>query len=393
MSAKEIPVSVRRLIVSVDLEGLNVSEFCRQHGISRWSFYDLRRRVAAEGKDGLEPRSRAPKTVWNRVRVEVEEAIITERKRLETAGLDAGAASIAFYLPTVLEPGLTVPSEATIWRVLTRRGFIVPQPHKAPKHAYRSFAAERANECWQIDDTQWWLADGTEAKIINVLDDCSRVLVRSKAEYRCTAETALETFTEGAQQWGWPERLLSDNAKAFRFGLAEAVAAVGVTASHSRPYHPQTCGKVERLHQTLKKWLAAQPRAVTLQQLQEQLDQFTNIYNHTRPHRSLNRRFPAQVHATTPKAGPANRPLDQPTDIRRLKVRSNGVICIGSRYDISLGAAYIGETVTVIITGLECHTFLQGRLIRQLTLNPNRRNQPLYNRPGRPPTIPPNCEA
>lgn len=388
MSTKVIPVSVRRLIVSVEMDGLNVSEFCRHHGVSRWLFYELRRRFVAEGEAGLEPRSRAPRTVPNRIPAVVEEAIIDERKRLEAAGLDAGPASIAFYLPTVLEPGLVVPSEATIWRVLSRRGFIVPQPHKAPKHAYRSFAAERANECWQIDDTEWWLADGTEVKIINILDDCSRVLIKSRAEYRCTTETALRAFTEGAEQWGWPERFLSDNAKAFRFGLANAVAAVGVTASHSRPYHPQTCGKVERFHQTLKKWLAAQPPATTLSELQTQLDRFTHIYNHTRPHRSLGRRIPANVHASTPKSGPANRPLNQPTDIRQLKVRSNGVVSIGSRYDISLGAAYIGDTVTVIITGLACHVFHQGRLIRQLTLNPKRRNQPIHNRPGRPSTIP-----
>jgi transposase InsO family protein len=389
MSTKEIPVSVRKLIVSVEIEGLNVSEFCRQHGISRWLFYELRRRFAAEGEAGLELRSRAPKTVRNRIPAVVEEAIVTERKRLEAAGLDAGAASIVSYLPAVLETGLKVPSEATIWRVLTRRGFIVPQPHKAPKHAYRSFAAERVNECWQIDDTDWLLADGTEVKIINIIDDCSRVLVRSKAEYRCTTETAFAAFTEGAEQWDWPERFLSDNAKEFRFGLAEAAAALGIAAGHSRPYHPQTCGKVERFHQTLKKWLAAQPPAATLEELQALLDRFTDIYNHTRPHRSIGRRIPAEVHAATPKSGPANRPLDQPTNIRHLKVRSNGVICISRRYDISLGATYIGNTVTVVITGLNCHVFHQGKLIRQLTLNPNRRLQPLYNRPGRPPTITP----
>ena len=346
MSVKEIPVSVRRLVVSVDVDGLNVAEFCRQHGISRWSFYELRRRFAVEGEAALELKSRAPKTVRNRTMAVVEEAIITERKRLEAAGLDAGPATIAFHLPTVLEPGLTVPSEATIWRVLTRRGFIVPQPHKAPKHVHRSFTAERANECWQIDDTEWQLADGTGVKIINIIDDCSRVLIRSKAESRCDTETALQAFIEGTSQWGWPERFLSDNAKAFRFALAQAAAALGIAASHS------------------------------------------HIYNHTRPHRSLNRRIPANVHTTTPKAGPANRPLNQPTDIRQLKVRSNGVICISRRYDISLGAKYIAETVTVIITGLNCHVFHQGNLIRQLTLNPNRHKQPLHNKPGPPPTIP-----
>ena len=78
----------------------------------------------------------------------------------------------------------------------------------------------------------------------------------------------------------------------------------GVRISHSRPYHPQTCGKVERFHQTEKKWLAAQPRAGTVAALQRQLDRFCTYYNTTRPHRALGRRTPAQAYAARPKAVP-----------------------------------------------------------------------------------------
>lgn len=378
-------MSVRRLIVEVDVEGLNVTEFCALHGISRWFFYEQRRRFEVEGEAGLEPRSRAPKTVANRVSPEVEDAIVAERKRLEDAGLDAGPATIWCHLPVRLKPGVVVPSEATIWRVLKRRGFITAQPAKAPRRAMRRFTADRANECWQIDDTGWQLADGTDVKIINIIDDHSRVLAGSTAVQTTNTATVFSAFCDAADRWGWPERFLSDNAPELKHGLADALRPLGVAAAHSRPYHPQTCGKVERFHQTLQQWLRAQPAAETLDELQTLLDQFADIYNHQRPHRSLGRQTPASIWETSPKAGPADHPLGQPTVIHHdLTVGGNGVVHVGRRLAISLGVKHAGNTVTVIITGSTCHVFSYGQLIRQLTIDPSRRNQPLYDRPGRP---------
>lgn len=379
-------MSVRRTIVEVDLQGLNVAEFCRQHGVSTWLFYQLRRRVRQEGEAGLEPRPPLAKLITNRTPGWVEDVIVDLRKQLTEFGLDAGAATIRFHLPARLGEEVAVPSEATIWRVLSRRGFVAPQPNKAPKHSHRSFNAERANQCWQIDDTDWTLADGTEVRIINIVDDCTRVVVASKAVLSCNNGSALEAFVDGAQQWGWPARFLSDNAGAFRHGLTEALRPLGIAAGHSRPYHPQTCGKVERFHQTLKKFLAAQTRAATLTELQTQLDRFLTIYNHTRPQRSLGRRIPAQVFAATPKAGPADRPLGAPTTIHHIKVHG-GTCSIGQRLMISVGAAHNGATATIIITGTNCHVFINGKLVRQLTLNPTRRIQPIYNRRGNPNTM------
>lgn len=378
-------MSVRRLVVEVDVEGLNVAEFCRVHGISRGFFYELRRRFAVEGEAGLVPRSRAPKTVANRIAADVEDAIVAERKRLTEEGLDAGPATIWCHLEARLGSG--VPSEATIWRVLKRRGFITAQPEKAPKRAVRRFVAERANECWQIDDTGWQLADETDVKIINIIDDRCRVLVASKAAITCNTDTAFEAFCEGADEWGWPARTLSDNAKAFKHGLADALRPLGIAAGHSRPYHPQTCGKVERFHQTLQKWLSAQPPAGSIEELQTLLDKFKHIYNHQRPHRSLDRQTPGSVWQTTPKAGPADQPLGRPTVIHHdLLVGRNGVVSAGQRLAISLGVEHANDRVTVIVTGLACHVFSQGRLIRALTIDTNRRNQPLHDRPGRPTT-------
>lgn len=376
-------MSIRRAIVEVDVDGLNVTEFCRQHGVSTWLFYQLRKRYGEEGEAGLEPRSRAPRTVANRTPDWVEDVIVGLRKELEGQGLDAGAGTIVFHLPARLGSEVGVPSEATIWRVLSRRGFITADPKKAPKHSHRSFSAEWANECWQIDDTVWALADGSPAKIINIVDDCTRVAPASKAVDSCTTTTAFDAFADGAGEWGWPARFLSDNAKAFRIGLSDALGELGIAAGHSRPYHPQTCGKVERFHQTLKRFLVVQPPAHTLSELQHQLDRFLTLYNHQRPHRSLDRRIPANVWATTPKTGPSDHPLDTPTTIHRVKV-INGTCTAGTRCRITIGAKYNDQTATIIITGLAAHVFISGHLVRKLTLNPTRFLQPLYDRPGQP---------
>ncbi len=375
-------MSVRRLIVEVDATDLNVSEFCRQHGVSRWFFYDLRRRFREQGPGVLEPGSRAPLRVSNKTPGWIEDLIVELRKELNDQGLDAGPATIWTHLTSQLNAGL-VPSESTIWRILTRRGFITPDPSKAPKHSYRSFVAERVNECWQIDDTSWTLADDTSVKIINIIDDHSRVVVACQAVVSCTAQAAFDVFCQGAQQWGWPQRFLSDNAPAFRNGLTSTLAQLGISAGHSRPYHPQTCGKVERFHQTLKQWLRARPRAETIHDLQHQLNQFTLVYNHHRPHRSLNRLTPVNVFNTNPKTGPINQPLNTPTKIHRVTIH-NGVADINRQYSITIGAAYNHQQATVIITGTNCHVFVAGQLTRQLNLDPTRRRQPLYTRSGKP---------
>jgi transposase InsO family protein len=368
-------MSLRRLIVEVSVDDLNVTAFCAEHGVSTWFFYDLRRRYASGGVDAIEPRSRAPKRVANRTAAEVEELIVTTRKRLEDVGLDAGPVSIADRLhDDGVEP---VPSASTIWRLLRRRGFIVADPSKAPvRGSMRRFVAARANECWQADDTNWELADGTPVKIINVVDDCSRVLIASRAVSTTTAAAVFDAFADGAARWGWPERILFDNARAHH-ALHDTLAALGVAVRHPRPYHPQTCGKVERFHLTLKKFLDKHDRSITLDALQTQLDEFAVVYNTDRRHRSLGRRIPADVWSQTPKSGPANQPLQPRTEIHHVTVTKDGTVYIGARYCIVIGATYTGQPATIALTGNTCHIFVDGRIARTLTIDPTRRVQPL----------------
>jgi transposase InsO family protein len=364
-------MSLRRTIVEIDVSSMKVTEFCAQHGVSTWFFYDLRRRFAAGGVDAIEPRSRKPHTVANKTPAGIEDLIVAKRKELVDAGFDAGAESIAFHLRDVV--GL--PSTSTIWRVLKARGFIVADPTKAPKPKPHRFNASRANESWQLDDTGWHLADGTEVKILNTLDDHSRLLVASAAMPTCTGAATLGVLAEAATTLGWPARFQSDNAPAFRDVLGAALAELGIASAHSRPHHPQTNGKIERFHQTLKRWLAKQHAAHTLAELQTQLDLFRHHYNHHRAHRGINRRIPATVWEHAPKDGPANQPLLDPTHIHTGTI-TNGMLTIGATHN--------HQQALTVITGTACHVFIDAQLTRQLTLDPTRRDQPLHNRPGRP---------
>jgi transposase InsO family protein len=375
--------------VSGELAELNIAALCREHGISRKTFYKWRARYAGEGVAGLEARSRRPLSSPTRTPVHVEDAIVEARKWLLDYGLDAGPASVTWRLRGQVSP---VPSEATIWRVLTRRGFVTPQPRKRPRRSWQRFEASAPNECWQIDATHWTLTRHRNVEIIDIIDDHSRLAVASVAVASTTTEQAWAAFSAGVARWGLPTRCLSDNGLAFSGRLRgievhfEAqLRAVGIQARTSRPFHPQTCGKIERFHQTLKRWLAARPAAPTLVVLQAQLDEFCGYYNRQRPHRAIGRITPYQRWAATTPATPGD-PLPAPEQILRRKranviVNTHGTAKAG-RWLIGLGAEYSGQRVEVIIDGLEANVFAGDELIRHLRLDPERTYQPTGRRRG-----------
>lgn len=379
---REIPLSVRRLVATVEVDGLNVAAFCREHGISRESFYAIRRRYRLEGEVGLVPRSRAPVRPANRTSDAVEDRVVELRKRLVESGWDGGAASIRDRLVAGGEPA---PSESTIWRILSRRGFIVPEPKKAPTRVWRRFEADLANERWQIDATTVRLGSGRPIEVVDVIDDATRVCVASLVTGQTTGTDAWAAITTAGEVWGLPASILSDNGAPFTSVLFTTnLTTIGTRPIHSSRSHPQTCGKVERFHQTVKRFLTAHQPIPSPQRLQQLLDHFADHYNHQRPHRALNRATPAAVFADTPKAAPGDLPAGTATSIHHNTVDRNGRVEIPGPAAITLGAAYAGATATTIRTGNHAHVFIDHHLIRSLTIDPTRRNQPLYNRPGRP---------
>jgi transposase InsO family protein len=220
--------------------------------------------------------------------------------------LDAGAHAIAYHLT---QQGLPAPSPATIRRILTRRGLVAPPPHKRPRSSWKRFQADQPNQRWQADTTHWTLANADEVEVLNLLDDHARLALASTARRVFKAADVLTCVTTAIAAYGLPAAVLTDNGAVFaggprgggRVALEVTLTALGVAVRHARPYHPQTCGKVERFHQTLKQWLARHPRAATTADLQGQLDTFRAYYNPQRPHRALDRRTPPRPTPPAPK--------------------------------------------------------------------------------------------
>ena len=185
----------------------------------------------------------------------------------------------------------------------------------------------------------------------------------------------------------------ANHAAAGRVALELELDLLGVRLHHSRPYHPQTCGKVERFHQTQKKWLAAQPAPVQIADLQRQLDRFRRYYNTLRPHRAVGRRTPQQAYSARPKATPTKPSIPVHYRVRREKADTSGVITI--RYDsqlrhIGLGREHARKRVLALVADLYIRVVdaETGQLLRELTLNPNRDYQPLGRPPGPRPNQP-----
>ena len=374
------------VVAAVLVEGRTKSEVAREYGVSRRWVITLVGRVLTEGEAGLAPHSRRPLSSPNRTPQPVEDEIVELRKSLDRAGHEAGAATIADHL---YQRHGTSPATSTIWRILTARGFVTPQPHKRPKSSVRRFEAAQPNERWQVDITHWALADGTGVEILNLIDDHSRLCVGSHAKRVFKAADVATGFAEAAAAHGDPASMLSDNGAVFtggprgggRVALEVTLLARGIRFHHSRPYHPQTCGKVERFHQSVKKWLDRQPRAHTIRALQAQLEQFRAYYNQVRPHRALNRRTPQQAYQARPKATPTGARIDiGHYRVRRDTIDSGGVFTLrhNSRlHHIGVGRRYAGTEILVLIRDLHVRVLSSdGQLLRELRLDPNKDYQP-----------------
>jgi transposase InsO family protein len=374
-------MGIGRYLVEAHLrEGRSVGELARSHGVHRSWIYKLLARYRAEGDAGLEPRSRRPRTSPNAISTDLEDEIVELRKQLSEEGLDAGAVTIHWHLARRHE---AVPSVSSIWRILARRGCVTPHPHKRPRSSSVRFEASLPNECWQSDVTHWTLGDGTDVEIINFLDDHSRLCVASTALRVTRATDVADVFIAVAQQHGVPAAVLTDNGcvytAKYRGGkvmMETLLETLGVTYKHARPYHPQTCGKVERFHQTLKKFLARQPPADDLGELQAHIDRFVASYNDARPHRSLGRRTPREVYNAKVKAQPVSANPDAHFRVRHDRVDKTG--CITLRYQsrlhhIGIGRAHKHRRVLLLIADRDVRIITEdGELLRQLTIDPTR---------------------
>jgi transposase InsO family protein len=382
-----VPMETRlAMVLAGSCQAVSVTALCVELGISRQTYYRLRRRYLAQGPPGLAPRSRRPHSCPGAVDPALELEIIRLRTDEGWPDPPRGAASIADELR---RSGLACPAVSTIHRVLVRNGLVTPQPQKRPRASFTRFVYPDPNGCWQIDATRWTLAEGTEAWVMDVLDDHSRVVVAAHACPAPTTAAAQAAVHAAGQSWGLPARVLSDNGPCFggvsRSGdFVDALAMLGIEAVHARPFHPQTCGKIERFHQTLKRWLRTQPAAATLAQLQAQLDWFVEFYNHRRPHRALHGATPAEAWAARTPAGPATEPIALTSPARvvisRHRVTTRGLIYLG-RITIRLGARLAGTEITAVRYGRRLLLLDRGHPVHALTLIAGQR---YYRQPSQP---------
>jgi transposase InsO family protein len=192
----------RVIVLSVIEQGLTKAEAARRFDVTWQWVHTLVQRYEANGLDGLEPRSRRPRSNPTATPEHVRTRIIELREKLTIDGLDAGPATIAWHLHTEgIDPP---PAVSTIRRVLLDAGLVRPEPRKRPRSSLRRFAAEQPNETWQSDFTYWTLADGTDAQILNWLDDHSRYLLSCTAHTKVTGTDVTSTFTATINTYGPP---------------------------------------------------------------------------------------------------------------------------------------------------------------------------------------------
>ena len=379
----------RLVITAVTVEKRPASEVAKSYGVARSWVYALLDRYQAEGEAAFEPRSRRPKTSPTAISDDAADLIIRLRKELSGQGLDAGPQTIAWHLEHHYQLNV---SAATVSRYLSRAGLVTPNPAKRPKPSYIRFEADMPNECWQSDFTRHPLADGTDTEILTWLDDHSRYALSLTAHHRVTGPAVLLAFRAACEQHGIPASTLTDNGMVFttrlaggrggRNALEHELRRLGIKQKNGKPNHPQTQGKVERFQQTMKNWLRAQPRQpATLAELQAQLDAFASTYNTRRPHRSLEgRATPAAACAARPTAVPGDRAADTHDRVRTDRIDNTGLVTLrhqGQLYHTGTGRAHAGTRVLLLVQDLHIRVINAGtgELIRELTLNPDKRYQ------------------
>lgn len=319
--APRIPKKTRQLIIGFPDQPKRgeVSRFCRDHKISRSVFYEIRARARDQGAEAaITARSTAPKHQALQVDKAVEERALATRADLDRNGLYAGPLSVA---DRMRRDGLAPPSRATLARVFTRNGMVVPEPSKRPRASYKRFVYPDPNGCWQLDGFEFELDNGQTRCVLQVEDDHSRYVLASLVALSENSDAVIEVVSRAIIQHGVPARFLTDNGVALnrsRLGVTTRLEAylrsLGVEPITGRPNKPTTQGKNERLHQTIRKYLNAHRPITTGRQLQRLVDEFDDYYNHHRSHQGLEPgQAPADAYQAKPKAKP--RPVQPPDSI------------------------------------------------------------------------------
>lgn len=355
----------------------NVRELCRRFEISPKTAYKWIGRYRASGEAGFQERSRRPAHSPHRSPAALEDAVLA----LHGAYPSWGARKLQRLLPAELP----VPHPSTIAAILRRHGCpLLPALENQQKAALTRFEHEIPNALWQMDfKGHFALLDSRAGRChpLTLLDDHSRYALCLQACGNELGATVQGHLIEVFRRYGLPGRITADNGPPWgstnRGGLSALeiwLMRLGIRVSHSRPYHPQTQGKLERFHQTLKRELLQRSGFSSLVQCQDEMNRWRIQYNQVRPHQALDQKPPLSRYSASPIAYPEQLPdvvYDQGE--RVLKVKTKGQIGIkGQLVFVSEGLA--GQPVAIrptAIDGVFDIVFIY-KTVRQIDLNQTR---------------------
>lgn len=310
-------------------EGANRRELCRRFGIGAKVAYALLARYAQEGDGAFKPRSRRPHVSPRRTPAAVEETLL-ELRRDHSAW---GGRKLARRLAELGHRD--VPSAATVTAILHRHGLITPAASAAAQH-WQRFEHPEPNALWQIDFKGDFAAGQGRCYPLTVLDDHSRFNLALQACPGVAPTTVQPHLAQVFQRYGLPVRLNADNGAPWGsprlpgHGLSELsvwLIRLGIRVSHSAPYHPQTNGKIERFHRSLKTEVLAGRSFADLQQAQSAFERWRGVYNHERPHDALDLQTPARRYRPSPRSYPQTLPpIDYPDEDTVAVVTWNGEV-------------------------------------------------------------------
>lgn len=330
-------------------DGANVAELCRRFGISRKTGYKWIERHRAGGEAALVDRPRRPRRLRAPTPAEVEAAVVALRRdhpawggrKIKRRLEDLGHADI--------------PAASTVTKVLHRHGLIDPAASQAAT-PWQRFERSEPNELWQMDfKGELRTDDGRWCYPLTVTDDCSRYNLQLGACLDQVTTTVRQRLSATFERYGLPEAMLMDNGTPWSNGrraggwskLTVWLVRQDIRVIHGRPYHPQTQGKEERFHRTLKVELLQGRRHRDRDHMQEDFDRWRPVYNHQRPHEALNMDTPASRYVPSRRAFKHDLPAieyDRSDHVR--KVNAVGQISFRGHL-LKLSQAFAGEPVAV----------------------------------------------
>jgi transposase InsO family protein len=328
-------------------ENSNMAQLCRRFDISRKTGYKWLERFKENGLQGLEEGRRRPIHSPRRVSEEIEQVILKVRQTHPAWG----GRKIKAYLDNQGVPGL--PSPSTITEILRRTGCLNEQ--EAVKHkAWKRFEHEAPNHLWQMDFKGHFAVGTQRCNPLTVLDDHSRFSLCLAACENQQTHTVKTHLTQIFQRYGLPLRMTMDNGSPWGSDdrhpytpLTVWLLELGIGVSHSRPYHPQTQGKDERFHRTLKAELLQVNVFRDLIHCQHHFDSWRTMYNCERPHQALQMQVPASRYRPSEKAFPEHIiPFDYGPDDQIRRVQQKGIFSFsGKLYKIS--KAFTGKQIAL----------------------------------------------